>query len=304
MSLSLLNRMMKHVQFDDKTKLGQGNFGDVFLGTRSAYKGPVTSWPEIDVAVKRTKSPLRGQKEKQTFMSEIEVLSKLRHPACLSLIAFCMPGSGMYHVVTEKMDVGLDKIVDQATRGASPDGWDDTAKSIVALGVAAGLGYLHSKNIIHRDVKPGNILLDSKFHPRVSDFGFAKIIPPEEHIKMTTGIGTPVFMAPEILKGDDYSFPVDVYAYGMMLFVILTNSYPFPELKDYFFSEKIINGGRPTIPPYVSDYYRELIGACWDPSPAHRPTFAQIIEKADDLMIGTCDAREFDDYKCDILKLS
>jgi serine/threonine protein kinase len=304
MALAALNRMMKDVEFkeDDPNKksIGKGAFGEVFLSTRRAHKGQHSNWPEIEVAVKRSILPVTETKAKQMFMSEIEVLAKLKHPACLSLIAFSLPPNGHYLIVTEVMAEGLDKIIAQATKAASPDGWDNTAKSIVALGVASALGYLHSQNIIHRDVKPENILLDSNFYPRVSDFGFAKIIPVDQQVQMTLGIGTSLYMAPELLLGEDYSYPVDVYAYGMMLFVIMTDSLPF---KGVNVAQKIMSGERPDIPSYVPDNCRALIEQCWDTSPVHRPTFADILENPENLRFGNCDETAFDNYKVDVLKL-
>jgi serine/threonine protein kinase len=121
---------------------------------------------------------------------------------------------------------------------------------------------------------------------------------------MTREIGTPMFMAPELIEGADYSFPVDVYAYGMMMFIVLTESYPFPKIKDPFkLSQMIMDGIRPEIPPCVPAYYQELIADCWDQNPSARRTFAQIIENPDDLMFELCDQDVFDNYKLEVLKL-
>jgi serine/threonine protein kinase len=299
-----LRKMMRYVKFDDKDKLGSGAFGDVFRGIRNARLE--RSLPELAVAVKRSKKRLTDPKEQQSFLNEINLSATVSHPACLSLIAFSMPPDGFYLAVTEQMDSDLGHVVSETMKGNAPPLWGDTTKSIAALGIAAGLAYLHSKKIVHRDIKPANILLDSEFHPRISDFGFAKIISVAEQLTMTRGKGTPMFMAPELLDGaDDYSFPVDVYAYGMMMYVILTASYPFPRLTEEFqFSQKILSGQRPAIPPDVPDYYQRLITSCWDPTPSARPTFAQIIANPDALKFPLCDADTFEDYKVEVLKLT
>jgi serine/threonine protein kinase len=304
MRCATLAKMMQLIEVDAKKVLGRGACGIAYLGTRRAYEDSKGAHPAIEVAVKRPHVPLSELSKRQAFMGEVEMLARIRHPACLSLIAFSIPGDGNYSIVTEKMETDLQEVVEACLKGQARDGWDDTAKSIVFLGVAAGLAYLHSKNIVHRDVKPANILLDSDFYPRIADFGFAKLIPPEEQIQMTKGKGTALFMSPEMLTGaENYGLNVDVYAFGMMLYVVLTNSYPFPKLNDFQRQEKIVNGQRPDIPGYVGKFYKDLITECWSQVPAERPTFAQILTKADSFPIGSCQMHVFSEYKTDVLNL-
>jgi serine/threonine protein kinase len=295
--LARLSGMMKHVTFDDQKALGCGMYGIVYPGVRAAYHGTVSHFDRLEVAVKRLKEPVTDIAMKQKFMSEVVSLAKLEHPACLSIIGFDMPPDGKYLIVTERLTADLDRVIDLAGKRQAPSGWGDTAKSIIALGVAAGLAYLHSMNIIHRDVKPANVLLDSKFYPRIADFGFARIIPVEEQVKLTMDIGTPLFMAPELVKGDDYSFPLDVYAYGMMMYIVVTESIPFSGNVPFPWYKKITSGLRPEIPPEVPQNYRELITQCWHENPSQRPTFASIIATPDNLKYGACDQSAFDAYK-------
>jgi serine/threonine protein kinase len=304
MTLAFFENMMDFVKFDEKNKLGEGPYRVVFAGVREASSAHVSGWDKIEVAVTRTREPVTDDKEKQMFMREVDILSKIRHPACLSLVAFSTPPDGMYHVVTEKREFSLDYVVSEGMKGFAPSGWDDTSKSIVALGLASCLAYLHSNNIIHRDVNPKSVVLDCHFYPYLSNFDFAKIIRPDEAAQMTSGIGTPLFMAPELLSNEDYGYAVDVYAYGLMLYTILTASYPFPAVKEEFqFCRRIVHGERPPIPSYVPEYYRNLICWCWDADPQNRPTFADIIANPDALMLPNCDPNVFNDYRFDVLKL-
>jgi serine/threonine protein kinase len=72
-------------------------------------------------------------------------------------------------------------------------------------------------------------------------------------------------MAPELHMGDDdYGFPVDVYAYGMLLYVMLTDIWPFQRLNSYALGKAVAGGDRPAIPLFINDWYRELIQRCWD----------------------------------------
>jgi hypothetical protein len=90
----------------------------------------------------------------------------------------------------------------------------------------------------------------------------------------------------------------------MMLYIILAESNPFPDARDRLrFSKRIMDGVRPPIPRYVPEYYRNLISACWNADAKRRPTFADIIANPDALMLPTCDADSFDEYKLEVLKL-
>jgi serine/threonine protein kinase len=242
-------------------------------------------------------------------MNEIDLMSTIHHPACLRLIAFTIPGNGMYSIVTERMSDNLQSVLDLVLKSQAPPGWNPTTKSIIALGLASGLAYLHSKNIIHRDVKPANVLLDAKCYPKIADFGFSKIIPPEQQLSMTMGNGTPAYMAPE-LQGDrgDYSFPVDVFAYAMMLYVMISEKEPFAGMTAFAVADKLSKGERPKFPkewPTVStEFYTKLIQECWDDDPSVRWTFGKMLEDVNAFKLPDCDENAFDDYRFDVLKMT
>jgi serine/threonine protein kinase len=202
------------------------------------------------------------------------------------------------------MTTDLQYILDLGGKGLSPAGWDATSKSIAALGIAAGMAYLHSKNIIHRDLKPANVLLAADYTPRVGDFGFSKFISTTRQVQMTLGVGSPLYMAPELHTGEDnYSFPVDVYAYGMMIYVMMTGTEPFNGLSPYQVASTIAEGKRPDIPRGMSEFYRELIVNCWQEIPSERPTFEDIVSDPDRFKLDGCDDDEFEAYKVGVLGL-
>lgn len=94
----------------------------------------------------------------------------------------------------------------------------------IALGIARGVEYLHQQHIIHRDLKPANILLDNSLNPRIADFGVSREAA-TEYATMTK-IGTPTYCAPEVLNGDRYSFPADIYSFGMILCAMMQGGNP------------------------------------------------------------------------------
>ena len=92
---------------------------------------------------------------------------------------------------------------------------------------------MHEAGIVHRDIKPENILLNDvteKSKPIIADLGCAKILNNGETCKIFCG--TKSYLAPEILQGKVYSFPVDIWSFGVMIYLMITGKYPFPYLKE------------------------------------------------------------------------
>jgi hypothetical protein len=144
--------------------------------------------------------------------------------------------------------------------------------------VALGMYWLHSRNILHRDLKASDVLSnedkDGNYQCLVSNF------------ECSIGVvGTRFFMSPEVLQGIRNKIPLvnlevskatDVYGFGMTCYEVLTGKLPFEghSIRDY---DTVINGCRPELPEYVDDWARELLHKCWHSDPAQRPTFEEIL---------------------------
>jgi serine/threonine protein kinase len=280
---------------DEKHELGRGAFGRVVYGCTKEKKTRSGIIPARDVAVKFWMRPLATMDDQRAFMREIEVANTVHHPACVSLLSYSIVPVA---TVCEFLKYTLRNVIQSESRGVPPTStlpdhtevkWDDTTRAIVAIGVAFGMEYLHSKNIIHRDLKTDNILLDDRFRPKVGDFGLSKIMSTDTEqvshaMQMTSNLGTPLFMAPELFMDvdDPYTTAVDVYAYGMLLYELCTLARPFKEkgeMQKFQLQLFVAGGQRPTIPPEVPDSYRALMTECWNHNPSARPTFAQIVQK-------------------------
>lgn len=140
---------------------------------------------------------------------------------------------------------------------------------------------LHEKNIIYRDLKLENVLLTDDLEPMIFDFEISKFV--INPLNMTLPIGTPFSMAPELFMDDDtYLFPVDVYAYGILLYRMFSNDLRFrdnrPIRSSQQFMMEIGRGNRPARKENIPDVYWELIQQCWKQDPNDRLTFDEIVE--------------------------
>jgi hypothetical protein len=139
--------------------------------------------------------------------------------------------------------------------------------------------YLHSHRIIHRDLKSPNVLLDERLLPKIADFGLSRFVTDcTSPAPMTGNLGTPMWMAPEIVDNRPYGFPVDVYAFGMVLWEMYTEKIPYEGLsREEVFARLVTAGERPPLPDPGLPIAR-LIARCWDGEPLRRPSFNAIFE--------------------------
>ena len=153
---------------------------------------------------------------------------------------------------------------------------DFQKKFLIITQIANALRYLHDCNIIHRDLKSLNVLLNSDFHVYVADVGSARLNATSD--LMTLNIGTPIYMAPEVFFTQQYTPKIDVYSFGVLLFEVITETLPFAEYKSFEIPMLVKKGTRPIIPNYIAKPWVKLMKRCWHEKPSKRPTFAVIQE--------------------------
>ncbi|KAG8044391.1 hypothetical protein GUJ93_ZPchr0050g33544 [Zizania palustris] len=197
-------------------RLGAGGFGVV-------YKGELRG-SGLSVAVKVLGSGM-GKRAEEQFMAEIGTIGRTSHVNLARLYGFCFDAD-LKALVYECMPNGsLERYL--FVDGGGQDrqlGFDELYR--IAVGTAKAIRYLHdecARRIIHYDIKPGNVLLDQGFEPKVADFGLARLCDREKtHLTMTGGgRGTPGYAAPELWMPVPVTHKCDVYSYGMLLFEIL-----------------------------------------------------------------------------------
>lgn len=208
--------------FRPDSVLGEGGFGCVFKGwidenTFAATK-PGTG---LVIAVKRlNQEGFQGHRE---WLAEINYLGQLHHPNLVKLIGFCLEDDHRL-LVYEFMPRGsLENHLFRRSSHFQPPSWSLRIK--VALGAAKGLAYLHRSEmpVIYRDFKTSNILLDSNYNAKLSDFGLAKDGPADGKSHVSTRImGTYGYAAPEYMATGHLSTRSDVYSFGVVLLEMLT----------------------------------------------------------------------------------
>lgn len=208
--------------FRPDSVLGEGGFGSVFKGwideQSYAASKPGTG---IVIAVKRlNKEGLQGHKE---WLAEINYLGQLSHPNLVRLIGYCLEDDHRL-LVYEFMPKGsMENHLFRRGSSFQPLSWNVRIK--VALGAARGLAFLHgvANQIIYRDFKTSNILLDSNFNAKLSDFGLARDGPTGDKSHVSTRVmGTYGYAAPEYLSTGHLTTKSDVYSFGVVLLEILS----------------------------------------------------------------------------------
>ncbi|KAJ6837106.1 serine/threonine-protein kinase PBS1-like isoform X1 [Iris pallida] len=200
--------------FSPESYVGEGGFGRV-------YKGHLESTGQA-VAVKQLdRNGLQGNRE---FLVEVLMLSLVHHPNLVNLIGYCSDGDQRL-LVYEFMPLGsLEDHLHDLPPDKEPLDWNTRMK--IAAGAAKGLEYLHHEAkppVIYRDFKSSNILLDEGFHPKLSDFGLAKLGPDGDKSHVSTRVmGTYGYCAPEYAMTGQLTVKSDVYSFGVVFLELIT----------------------------------------------------------------------------------
>ncbi|CAI9296321.1 unnamed protein product [Lactuca saligna] len=204
--------------FKQEMFLGEGGYGKVYKGwLDSVTFAPRKPGNGLAVAIKRfSANRTHGLNEWQT---ELEFLGALSHQNVVKLFGYCRKKNKEFLLVYEYMQKGsLDMHI---LRGAKPLPWETRIK--IAMGAAQGLAFLHANNVIHRDVKPSNILLDEEFNAKLSDLGVAKSGPVNGESHITTRVvGTIGFLAPEYIFTGHLYIKSDVFGFGVVMIELIT----------------------------------------------------------------------------------
>jgi serine/threonine protein kinase len=237
------------------------------------------------IAAKRLKSHLIANPDvRARFEEEAMLLGRLNHPNIVQVIDYSSEKLTLFMEFIEGKP--LDEVL--AERGRLPL---EEALHIVSV-VLEGLSYAHARNIIHRDVKPGNIFLTSEGLIKLGDFGIAAIIGPEtrcDESACESWVGTPSYVAPEQMRGKEVDGRADLYAVGVTLYLLLTGRLPFiGENSTRTASMRLTHNPDPPskLNPMISAELESVVLKAMARSPEERYRTAQEFKQAVDTLLA------------------
>lgn len=245
-----------------ENKVASGSFGDLYKGTYCSQ----------EVAIKVLKPENLNMDMVKEFSQEVFIMRKIRHKNVVQFIGACTRPPNLC-IVTEFMTRGSIYTFLHKQRGA----FKLPTLLKVAIDVSKGMSYLHQNNIIHRDLKTANLLMDEHGVVKVGDFGVARV--QAQTGVMTAETGTYRWMAPEVIEHKPYDHKADVFSFGIVLWELLTGEIPYAYLTPLQAAIGVVQQGlRPTIPKNTHPKLAELLEKCWQQDPTERPDFSEILD--------------------------
>ncbi|KAJ6954116.1 hypothetical protein NC652_005755 [Populus alba x Populus x berolinensis] len=288
-------------------RIASGSCGDLYRGV---YFGQ-------DVAIKMFRSEQLNDTQEEEFAQEVAILREVQHRNVVCFIGACTKSPHLC-IVTEFMPGG--NLYDYLHKNHSILELPQLLKFVID--VCKGMEYLHQKNIIHRDLKTGNLLMDTQNVVKVADFGVARF--QNQGGVMTAETGTYRWMAPEVINHLPYDQKADVFSFAIVLWELVTAKVPYDSmtplqaalgpsgLRDGFasFNSSIMKaasqclcpvieiasykGLRPDLPQNAHPKLVDLMQRCWETVPDKRPSFSEITVELETLLQESQESAEAD----------
>ncbi|ELP88779.1 protein kinase, putative, partial [Entamoeba invadens IP1] len=261
-------------ELKEEKKLGEGSFGVVYKGS---LRGNT-------VAIKKMKTFAENNSQINEFENKVDMLNKFRseyivhfYGAVFIISKICM--------VTEFAPFGsLQDLIENKKK----DEIDMKLRVKFMKDGAKGVLYLHENGILHRDIKPDNLLvfsfdINNRVNAKLTDFGSARNVNMlMTNMTFTKGIGTPKYMAPEILERKKYKKPSDVYSFAVTMLTCFTWDNPFPKTLYPFawsIADEISAGNRPIAADSIDKKYKEVIENAWKQEPIERSEISVVVQQ-------------------------
>lgn len=236
-------------------EINEGGFGVVYEVEKEGKK----------YALKRLRENILDNCNIGGFKRECKKINKLHHPNVIKTFGIYLEGDESNpSFILEYCPQVLSKMVGNASvHGEEIVIW--------LFQIAEAMKYIHKNEMVHLDLKPSNILLDSEGFIKVSDFGIAAFMSPLERTTQLSAV-TRFYAAPECLNFEEITEKFDVYSFGIIAFELLCGKLPIQEIKNIRVGKKF------TFPSHFSSFARNLISQCCRFSPEERPSFEEILE--------------------------
>ncbi|EGC38851.1 hypothetical protein DICPUDRAFT_148427 [Dictyostelium purpureum] len=270
----------EEIKFDSRTDLlGGGAYGKVYKATCRGKK----------VAVKVPKKQTLSESELKSFKNEVDIMRNIFHPNVVLFLGACTkPGKVM--IVSELMQTDLEKYI----HSDNPPPFYQRMK--MCLDASLGINWLHGIcNVIHRDLKLANLMISKDKTVKIGDFGFSQVIKTGTTLSDQKGPkGTALYMAPEVMMKQEFNEKADVYSFGLILYEMATCEELFPEYSeiDPFYDAICNKKIRPIIPSEYPVSLKSLISRCWDHDPNKRPSFNEITQRMEDVLVDVAISNE------------
>lgn len=251
--------------------IGSGGMADVYLA-KDELLGR-------EVAVKVLRDPEPDPTDRARFMSEARTLAGLNHPHLVTLLDAGTSADRPFLV----MELVRGTNLGEATRRGGPVPPQRMAE--VGAQVAEALAHVHDAGVVHRDVKPGNVLLREDRRVLLADFGIARLVnDTSHHTRVGTTIGSPAYFSPEQVQGLTVSPASDVYSLGLVLLEALTGERAYSGTPTEAAMARL--NRNPEIPSTLPAGWVTLLRAMTDPEPTRRPDVKHVLERLRALAAG------------------
>ncbi|XP_047975400.1 serine/threonine-protein kinase STY46-like isoform X2 [Salvia hispanica] len=240
-------------------KIAAGSCGDLYRGVYLCEA----------VAVKVLKSEHLNNSLQAEFEQEVAILRQVQHDNVVRFIGACTKLPHLY-IVTEYMPGG--SLYEYLHENHSAFKLPQLLK--FAIDICKGMEYLHHKNVIHRDLKTANLLMDTSNVVKVADFGVARF--QNNGGVMTAETGTYRWMAPEVINHQPYDQKADVFSFAIVLWELVTAKVPYDNMTPLQAALGVRQGLRPELPINAHPKILSLMQRCWEAIPSKRPSFSEI----------------------------